>query len=368
MKTAIFSLCIASMLTACEIIPKDKTKQDTTTAIADSNTLATSRPLVDSTDTLRGVPAIPSDSSVRTTTGPDTGVVTVFPDTPRRGGVVWISAEGFFPDAPHCTWKGAALPCYRTGSGVQAIVPLSADAPAGTYSFTIDRPAGRITRQITVTNHDFGRELIFLDSIRYALVKRTADISRDARTLRQLLRSESPERHWTGDWRPPLARGSKSSAYGVERFYFPASDSSRSVTVAASLRVRGAFAADTLTSPATDAPGWRHAGVDIAMARRALLRAPAAAMVAEVGDYTLSGRTLILDHGQGVLSAYFYLDTVLVRRGELVARADQIARAGSTGLSTGPHLHYGIYVHGEDVDPVAWAEMPKFARGEAKRP
>ncbi|MGI9079069.1 MAG: M23 family metallopeptidase [Gemmatimonadaceae bacterium] len=368
MKRAIFSVWMASVLTACEIIPKDKTKQDTTTAIADSNTLAGSRLLVDSADTLRGVPAVPSDSSALSAAGPDTGVVTMFPETPRRGGLVWIEAEGLFPDAPHCTWKGTALPCYRTSSGVQAILPLSADAPAGTYSFTIDRPAGRIVRQIAVADRDFGRELIFLDSIRYAMVKRTADISRDSRALRQVLRGESPERRWSGEWRSPLVRGSKSSAYGVERFYFPASDSSRSVTRASSLRVRGAFGADTLNSAAADAPGWRHAGVDMAMARKAPIRAPAAGVVADVGDYTLPGKTLVIDHGQGVLSAYFHLDTVLVRRGELVAKADLIARAGSTGLATGPHLHYGIYVHGEDVDPVAWAEMPKFARGEVKRP
>lgn len=367
MKRAILSLCIASALTACEIIPKDKTKQDTTTAIAGTSTLASSRLPTDSADTLRGVPAIPPESATMAPAR-DSGVVTMFPETPRRGGVVWILAEGFFPDAPHCAWKGAALPCYRTSSGVQAIVPLSPDAPAGTYGFTIDRPTGRLTRQIVVAERDFGRELIFLDSTRYALVKRTSDISRDSRALRPVLRAESLEQRWSGEWRSLLVRGSKSSAYGVERFYFPASDSSRSVTVASSLKVRGSFGADTITSAATDAPGWRHAGVDIAMARRTLLRAPAAALVADVGDYTLSGKTLILDHGQGVVSAYFHLDTVLVRRGELVARADQIARAGSTGLSTGPHLHFGIYVHGEDVDPAAWAEMPKFAREVVKRP
>jgi len=367
MKKALYSLCIASALLACEIIPKDKTKQDTTTAIADTSTIASSRLAVDSADTLRGVPAIPSDTAVPVAVQ-DSGVVTMFPEAPRRGGVVWISAQGFFPDAPHCTWKGAALPCYRTSSGVEAIIPLSADASAGTYGFTIDRPAGRITRQIMVAERDFGRELIFLDSARYALVKRIPDISRDSRALRQVLRAESLERRWSGEWRSLLVRGGKNSAYGVERFYFPASDSSRSVTVASSLKVRGSFGADTLSSDVTDAPGWRHAGVDIGLARRASLRAPAGAVVADVGDYTLSGKTLILDHGQGVVSAYFHLDTVLVRRGELIGRGDQIARVGSTGLSTGPHLHYGIYVHGEDVDPVAWAEMPKFARGEVKRP
>jgi len=89
--------------------------------------------------------------------------------------------------------------------------------------------------------------------------------------------------------------------------------------------------------------------------------------VAEVGEYILTGRTLVLDHGQGVLSAYFHLDTVLVREGDVAQAGRTIARVGSTGLATGPHLHYGIYVHGKDVDPVAWRAMPDFARADTTR-
>ena len=76
--------------------------------------------------------------------------------------------------------------------------------------------------------------------------------------------------------------------------------------------------------------------------------------MADVGDYALTGRTLILDHGQGVHSAYFHLDTVLVSKGDVVQRGATLARVGATGLATGPHLHYGIYLHGKDVDPAAW--------------
>jgi murein DD-endopeptidase MepM/ murein hydrolase activator NlpD len=65
-----------------------------------------------------------------------------------------------------------------------------------------------------------------------------------------------------------------------------------------------------------------------------------------------------LDHGQGVHSAYFHLDTVLVREGDLVARGASLARVGATGLATGPHLHYGIYLHGKDVDPATWHAVP----------
>jgi murein DD-endopeptidase MepM/ murein hydrolase activator NlpD len=81
-------------------------------------------------------------------------------------------------------------------------------------------------------------------------------------------------------------------------------------------------------------------------------------VVADVGEYILSGRTVLIDHGQGAVSAYFHLDTALVSKGDVVRAGDRIGRVGATGLATGPHLHYGFYLHGKDVDPLAWRDMP----------
>jgi murein DD-endopeptidase MepM/ murein hydrolase activator NlpD len=61
-----------------------------------------------------------------------------------------------------------------------------------------------------------------------------------------------------------------------------------------------------------------------------------------------------------VHSAYFHLDTILVQKGDRVREGRAIARVGESGLATGPHLHYGIYVHGKDVDPASWRAMPPF--------
>ena len=65
----------------------------------------------------------------------------------------------------------------------------------------------------------------------------------------------------------------------------------------------------------------------------------------------LTGRTVVVDHGQGVHTAYFHLDTVTVRNGGVVRLGDPLGKTGASGLTTGPHLHYGVYVHGNDVDP-----------------
>ena len=343
---------------ACEVVSNKSAKQDTTTLV----TTPATAPASDTTP-VSGVPATPPDS-LATSASRDTGVVTLFPDRPVRGGVLFALAEGLAADIPRCSWKGATLPCARVSRGVLAIVPLPADEAAGTFTLSFERPAGRITRQVTIADRDFGRELVFLDSAHYALVKRTSDVARDARALRGVLATESNERRWSGKWGAPV-QGSRSAGYGVERFYYRAADSSRAISLGSDMKTRGTFGLDT-SAAAANVPSWRHAGVDIAAARKTSVNAPAAGIVADVGEYILTGRTVIIDHGQGVMTAYFHLDTVLVRRGDEVAAGKRIGRVGATGLATGPHLHYGIYIHGKDVDPAAWSAIPAFARDDAK--
>lgn len=154
--------------------------------------------------------------------------------------------------------------------------------------------------------------------------------------------------------------GTKSAGYGVERYYYRASDSTRSIALDSQARTRGTFAGDTSDTPFSGAPSWRHAGLDIPARDGAAIVAPAGGIVADVGEYILSGRTVLIDHGQGVVSAYFHLDTALVSKGDMVRAGQRIARVGATGLATGPHLHYGIYVHGKDVDPTLWRDMPPW--------
>jgi murein DD-endopeptidase MepM/ murein hydrolase activator NlpD len=276
--------------------------------------------------------------------------------------VLFAFAPGVSTTLPRCSWKGAPLPCYSVNGGVVAAVPLPADEPAGSFTLTVERPTGRVTRQVVVADRDFGRDLVFLDSARYALVRNSAEVARDARALRGILSGETAERQWSGRWKEPVA-SARSTGYGAERFYYRASDSSRAITLSPSLRSRGAFGTDTSEAPAgaSDVPSWRHAGIDIPAARRTAIAAPAAGTVAAVGDYSLSGRTVLLDHGQGLFTAYFHLDTVLVRKGDRVRVGRTLGRVGESGLATGPHLHYGIYLHGKDVDPAAWRDMPGFA-------
>jgi murein DD-endopeptidase MepM/ murein hydrolase activator NlpD len=340
------SIPILLLIAACSV---EKTSRETPS----DTTLPRPADSIPRSDTARG-------SLIDTATAMaaiDSGNVRISPEQIRRGGIFVAIAQGLTMETPRCSWKGAPLPCYRIPAGVRALVPLPADEPGGRYALVIDRPASRITREVNVAETDFSREIIFLDDTIYSILRRGRDIARDARAIRRVLETESPEQQWKGAWRMPV-EGGKSSGYGVERFYYRASDSMRVVRLETSATARGSFGVDTV---AGDAPAWRHAGVDIAVPRGTSVSAPQAGAVAEIGDYALMGRTLILDHGQGVHSAYFHLDTVLVREGDMVRRGAPVARVGATGLATGPHLHYGIYVHGKDVDPAAWHAIPSAA-------
>lgn len=287
----------------------------------------------------------------------DSGSVRLYPAAPRRGGVVVAIAKGVVSGPVSCRWKGAPLPCYTTSDGIRALIPLPAEMPSGTYTLVIRGINPIVTRQIAVADHDFGRELIFLDAPHYALLRQGKAIARDARRIRQILASETPEQRWAGEWRDP-SHGTKSSPYGIDRFYFLASDSARAVRLGTSLKTSGSFGLDTAQAKPGSVPGWRHTGIDIPLKRGAPVRAAAAGNVVDVSNYILTGNTVVIDHGQGIHTVYFHLDSATVRPGDVVRTGTPIGRVGATGLTTGPHLHYGVYIHGLDVDPVLWHAIP----------
>lgn len=104
------------------------------------------------------------------------------------------------------------------------------------------------------------------------------------------------------------------------------------------------------TSPFTGRTQF-HSGLDIAADFGTIVVAPASGRVVRSGDNGALGRMIELDHGYGVRTHYGHLTKALVNRGQTVGRGEPIGTVGSTGRSTGPHLHYGVEVNGRTVDP-----------------
>jgi murein DD-endopeptidase MepM/ murein hydrolase activator NlpD len=94
-----------------------------------------------------------------------------------------------------------------------------------------------------------------------------------------------------------------------------------------------------------------HAGLDIAADFGTIVVAPARGRVVFVGMNGPLGRMVELDHGYGLRTHYGHLASAFVKQGQTVERGVPIAAVGSTGRSTGPHLHYGVEVNGRTVDP-----------------
>jgi len=100
-----------------------------------------------------------------------------------------------------------------------------------------------------------------------------------------------------------------------------------------------------------------HEGIDVAAPMGAEIEAPAAGIVTEVTWEDGYGNYLTIDHGYGVVTKYAHCSKILVGRGMRVKRGQKIALVGSTGLATGPHLHYEIWVNGKPVNPIHYV-MP----------
>ncbi|NWF59310.1 MAG: M23 family metallopeptidase [Fischerella sp.] len=139
---------------------------------------------------------------------------------------------------------------------------------------------------------------------------------------------QTPKKYWNGAFIKPNA-GRISTIYGVRRYY------------------NGKFAND-----------YYHRGVDYAGAVGSPVVAPAAGRVALVGKvsegFRVHGNVVGIDHGQGVTSIFMHLSRIKVKEGDMVKPGQVIGTVGSTGASTGPHLHWGLYVNGQSVDPAPW--------------
>lgn len=110
------------------------------------------------------------------------------------------------------------------------------------------------------------------------------------------------------------------------------------------------------------APGGRvshHQGADLAAPAGTVIRATNDGVVviaAEFPTYPIKGGLVIIDHGAGVMSYYLHQNRVLVAEGASVRRGDPIGEVGSTGLSTGPHLHWEIRLDNRATNPLAWVD------------
>jgi murein DD-endopeptidase MepM/ murein hydrolase activator NlpD len=140
----------------------------------------------------------------------------------------------------------------------------------------------------------------------------------------------SPIKYWNGTFLAP-SKAPTSTPFGVKRYY------------------NGEFAKD-----------YYHRGLDYAGAVGSPVTAPAGGKVVMVGfvkdGFRVHGNAVGLDHGQGVVSIFMHLSRIDVTEGMIVKPGDLLGAIGTTGASTGPHLHWGLYVNAVGVEPAQWRQ------------
>lgn len=166
--------------------------------------------------------------------------------------------------------------------------------------------------------------------------ERLAQIRDDRRALEESLGARTPERFWKEGFRMPV-EGRITTRFGVRR----------------------------VLNGQERSP---HGGVDIAANSGTPIRVSNGGVVLLAEELYLSGKTIVVDHGWGVATLYGHLEEMPVRAGQDVGPGEVIGTVGTTGRSTGPHLHFGAFVRGVKVDPFGLIEATRGFAGAGETP
>jgi murein DD-endopeptidase MepM/ murein hydrolase activator NlpD len=209
----------------------------------------------------------------------------------------------------------------------EGLIGIDMSTPPATYEIkaTATDEEGKVhssALSLSVEKADFGvqrlslpREMVELDS------KTLERVDREARRLETLFQKVRDERLWRGFFIRPVG-GELSERFGVNRIINEQHRSS-------------------------------HTGIDLRAEEGTPVLACNSGVVVLVDDLFFGGKSVLLDHGWGLYSMYFHLSETLVKEGDRVDRGATLGRVGSTGRSSGPHLHWGIRINGARVDPLS---------------
>jgi murein DD-endopeptidase MepM/ murein hydrolase activator NlpD len=250
--------------------------------------------------------------------------VKILPNEPQLGDTIEVEINTDNPDSkPTVTLEGRDYPVFLVGEHYRALLPTSPLNPSGKLIVRVAGDGKTKNLGVWLKNRVFPVQRIWL----------SGKANREATQL-ELDRVDAfkklvtPQQYWQGSFLRPNA-GAISTVFGVRRYY------------------NGEFAKD-----------YYHKGVDYAGGEGSSIVAPAGGVVRLVGKeaegFHVHGNIIGIDHGQGVVSIFLHLKDIYVREGDVVKPGQSIGTVGHTGAAAGPHLHWGLYVHGVSVDPAPW--------------
>ncbi len=245
----------------------------------------------------------------------------------RQGAAFLALVVGRFSGPPVLSFNGREYYTIVEGERALAYIPVPVGMSPGTYPLVAFSQGVEVAASdVEVAPHMFPVEEVPIPGEVAALLLDTEAIEQERRLLTQAYSLSMPFRAWGGPWHLPVA-GEVSDVFGAMR------------------SVAGG-------------PYYPHTGVDLGAPEGTPIVASASGLVVLVRNLHLRGLSVIIDHGAGVFTGYHHLGTVAVGEGEWVEGGQVIGTVGSSGLASGPHLHWELVVHGTQVDPMAWLESP----------
>lgn len=251
---------------------------------------------------------------------------------PVPGGIAIVCVGRAPGPAPQVTFEGQRVLVARVGQGWQAVVGLPLALRPGSHELAVtgDEKTER-TIPFRVGSRKYDTQHVTLAN-RRQVEPEPEDLRRIAREQDVLVRAFTTFSDFESDglaFDLPSA-GPVSGGFGSRRFF-------------------------------NNEPRLPHSGLDIAAPEGTPITAPAAGRVLETGDFFFNGLTVVLDHGQGVITMYNHLSRIDVVKGLRVARGERIGAVGRTGRVTGPHLHWSVSLNNARVDPAL------FLPGEVRK-
>jgi murein DD-endopeptidase MepM/ murein hydrolase activator NlpD len=250
----------------------------------------------------------------------------VSPTQPHLGDTVSVTVMDPTEQTPQVQFESRTYPMFDLGNRhFRALLPTTPLDRPGQKQIQIQSGRTTQTLSFTLKNREFPTQSITLPPGQDGNVS-DAEFDR----VDAFKRIVTPQKFWNGAFLRPNP-GEITTTYGVRRYY------------------NGVFAAD-----------YFHRGVDYAGDYGSPVIAPASGQISLVGyenqGYPVHGNVVGIDHGQGVGGIFLHLSSIKVKLGQFVTAGQVIGTLGDTGAATGPHLHWGMYVNGQAVDPVPWRE------------
>jgi murein DD-endopeptidase MepM/ murein hydrolase activator NlpD len=256
-------------------------------------------------------------------------ILRVTPASPVQGDTLMVTVSAPRRARVVVRYDGAAATAYILSDGTRrALIGTDPTVPAGSHEVAVTiteagAPAVRASRVVRINPGRFEVRTLTLPPQTFGLIT-PQNGAIEWRALGPVLGRRTPEAMWTGVFAAP-SDGVMDSPYGYQSVYNGHRE-------------------------------WWHQGVDFAAPAGSPVAAANAGVVALAQLLPLGGNTVVIDHGQGILTEYLHLSAFAVRVGARVGRGAPIGRIGATGLVTGPSLHWGLYVNGTWVNPLFWTE------------